>query len=210
MTHPPQILDAPPPPPPSQIGGLFHTSKFGVTGRTYTCSQYSIQYSEPAKRLGFGVRKLISYFLSTPHHQVSSESISREVGSTRDSYVKIVINQYPSRRFCHRVLIISLLEGAYPSARTRKACSFHLLVTLSHFSGVVRMISAEARLRSDRPLAEGPEVESLVSSARRSPSGPNLALQSSRVCWHRAWIFRAGVRPSNLSSLSVWAYVDPT
>lgn len=69
---------------------------------------------------------------------------------------------------------------------TRKACSLHLLVTLSHFSGVVRITSAEARSRRDTEPLEEPEDESLVSSDSRIPSGANLAVQSSKVCWQRA------------------------
>lgn len=69
-----------------------------------------------------------------------------------------------------------------PPILTRKACSFHRRVTLSHFSGVVRITSADARSFNDTEPLEAPEVESLVSSASRIPSGANLAVQSSKVC----------------------------
>lgn len=73
------------------------------------------------------------------------------------------------------------------AAPTRNECSFHRLVMLSHFSGVVSIMSAEARSRSETEPFEGPDVESLVNSVRRIPSGENFAVQSSNVCWHRAW-----------------------
>ena len=65
---------------------------------------------------------------------------------------------------------------------TRNACSFHRLVTLSHFSGVVRMMSADARSRRENDPFDGLALESLVNSTSRIPSGENLAVHSSNVC----------------------------
>ena len=85
-------------------------------------------------------------------------------------------------------MIVAICPSAIVLARddcpalTRKACSFHRRVTLSHFSGVVRMTSADARSLNDTEPFEALEEESLVSSASRIPSGANLAVQSSKVC----------------------------